>query len=173
MHRPKDSTTKFDGSSARHMAFETYSISNWRYFSYPQFNLRKNYDLWLKTEKRLSSLFYLKLRIFPLPSIQSQKELWFMAQNGEEAKKRRIRAKMLEGKIKMASPMGWEPSSSILPQKFLFTAVFPVFRSQNPVIVTHLCPNCDPGKRPSILIIYPLWLDFDRGFPNFFSTFSS
>ena len=33
MHRPKDSTTKFDGSYASHMAFEAYSISNWRSFN--------------------------------------------------------------------------------------------------------------------------------------------
>ena len=69
--------------------------------------------------------------------------------------------------------MGVEPSSSILPQKFLFTAVFPVFRSQNPAIVTHLCPHLCPRKEPAIPIKYLLWLDFDRGFPNFFSTFSS
>lgn len=31
---------------------------------------------------------YLKLKIFQLPSIQPQKKLWFMAQNGEEAEKR-------------------------------------------------------------------------------------
>ena len=31
-------------------------------------------------------VFYLKLKIFQLASIQPQKELWFMVQNGEETK---------------------------------------------------------------------------------------
>ena len=52
MHRPKDSTTRFDGSYASHMAFEAYSISNWRSFNYPRFSLRRSSDLWFKTEKR-------------------------------------------------------------------------------------------------------------------------
>ena len=79
MHRPKDSTTRFDGSYASHMAFEAYSISNWRSFNHPQFNLGRRSDLWLKTEKR-------QLKIYQFPDISSVKELLFMEKAIEETK---------------------------------------------------------------------------------------
>ena len=61
------------------MAFETYSISNWRSFNHPQFNLRRRSDLWLKTEKR-------QLKIYQFPDISSVKELQFMEKAIEETK---------------------------------------------------------------------------------------
>ena len=59
------------------------------------------------------------------------------------------------------------------PSKISFYGCFSCFqvpKSRNcDPFVPHLCPR----KGPAIPIKYLLWLDFDRGFPNFFSTFSS
>ena len=65
------------------------------------------------------------------------------------------------------------PRPTAFPSKNAFHRLFfcfqvPKSRNCDP-FVPHLCPR----KEPAIPIKYLLWLDFDRGFPNFFSTFSS
>lgn len=47
--------------------------------------------------------------------------------------------------LDMVARAGVEPTANCFPLKKRFSpAVFPVFRSQNPAIVTHLCPICAP-----------------------------
>ena len=70
-------------------------------------------------------------------------------------------------------PIGMRTLFFNSPSKISFYGCFSCFqvpKSRNcDPFVPHLCPR----KEPAIPIKYLLWLDFDRGFPNFFSTFSS